>query len=115
MWKQDARIILDKLPEGTCARVFIHDECQGRYLNVATKESFQELEKPFNDRISSMVVKSGCQITVWVHTKFQMSHINFYEPCESVWHRILTPDSYIEIELFNKFSIRLNCCSILNK
>ena len=72
---------LDKLKEDVCARVFIHGHkhhkksCRGRWLDVADKKGFHELPAPFDNSISSIVVKNGCHIIVWEHTKYSVSSL----------------------------------------
>jgi len=61
---------------GNCARVYFHDQCHGSSRSLG-QGSERFVGHHWNDQISSLVVREGCEFIVYEHHNFEGKHWAF--------------------------------------
>jgi len=61
---------------GDCAKAYYHDNCEGESLTMRQGSS-RFVGHHWNDHISSVVVKKGCELLVFEHTNYEGGFTNF--------------------------------------
>ncbi len=80
-----------------CATLYEHENYSGASLNVFTNQSVSNVGHWWNDRVTSVQVAPGCQITLYEHVDFKGLPYTLWE------------SSYNVGELFNDQASSYSC------